>query len=73
MAAKTLITTKRVNQANPVQVGLINDLIAPLDKRSKSLNRAVRQREVDRIQNENTEILRRLQGQRSLYNAVEWK
>eukprot|EP00347_Sterkiella_histriomuscorum_P004050 403361935 len=66
-------TTKRINQANPIQLGLLNDLIAPINNRSKSLNRTVRQKEVDRIQLENSDMLKRLQDQKSNYNAHLWK
>ncbi|CDW82974.1 UNKNOWN [Stylonychia lemnae] len=66
------LSVKRVN--NPISQGLVHDLTTPVNaNRSKSLNRTVRRRETDRISNENSSILRRLQDQKSYYNTQEWK
>eukprot|EP00347_Sterkiella_histriomuscorum_P013852 403363119 len=66
-------TLKKVG-ANNIQIGLSQDLMTSQNgQRSKSLNRGVRQKEYQRITNDNEFLLRRLQDRSSHYNVCDWE
>ncbi|CDW80981.1 UNKNOWN [Stylonychia lemnae] len=59
---------------NNISVGLSQELnISTQSARSKSLNRGIRQKEFQRITNENEQLLRRLQDRQSFYNVFQWE
>ena len=70
----TNIMTSHPQIAFAKRVPLTNlNLSMDNNSRSKSLNRGVRQKELQRITNENENLLKRLQEKSSLYNVFHWE
>lgn len=68
LSKKSVIQSVKESKA----LGSSHDLLTS-QQRSKSLNRGARQREIQRITNENEVLLRRLQDKQSTYNVCEWE